>query len=103
MGDCGEMSNASITVLSVYIVLLIVGGIIGFAKAGSKISLVTSLVFAAGLGYCAQRHLLYPAAGVLLALTAVFVIRYNKTRKFMPSGLLVILSSVTLVALCILK
>jgi uncharacterized membrane protein (UPF0136 family) len=90
-------------VLSVYIVLLVVGGLIGLIKAGSKVSLVTSLVSAAALGYCTQRRLIYPAAGVVLALVAVFTIRYNKSRKFMPAGMLVVLSSATLVALCLLK
>ena len=35
------------TMLWVYIILLLVGGLIGFFKAGSKISLITSSVFAA--------------------------------------------------------
>jgi len=35
------------TVLWIYIVLLLVGGMIGFFKAGSKVSLITSAVCAA--------------------------------------------------------
>ena len=37
------------TVLWIYIVLLLVGGLIGFLKAGSKVSLITSAVSAAAL------------------------------------------------------
>jgi len=97
------MSNASVTVLCVYIVLVLVGGIMGFVKAGSKISLITSVAAAAILGFCIYEKLIYPAAGIVLTLAAVFVIRYNKGRKFMPAGMMVILSSATLVALCLLR
>jgi uncharacterized membrane protein (UPF0136 family) len=43
------MHNFTNTVLWVYIVLLLVGGLIGFFKAKSKVSLITSAVFAAVL------------------------------------------------------
>lgn len=98
-----DMSNASATVLCVYIVLLLAGGLMGFIKAGSKVSLITSAVSAALLGLCVWSKMVYPAGGIILALNAVFTIRYNKTRKFMPAGLMVILSLVTLVALCLLR
>ncbi len=97
------MSNASVKVLGVYIVLLVVGGVMGMVKAGSKISLLTSVLFAGILAFCVYARALYPAAGVVLTLAAVFTIRYNKGRKFMPSGLMVILSTVTLVAICIYR
>jgi len=40
-------------VLWIYIVLLLVGGLIGFLKAGSKVSLITSAGFAAALAVAA--------------------------------------------------
>ena len=41
--------NFTNTVLWIYIVLLLVGGMIGFLKAASKVSLISSSVFAAVL------------------------------------------------------
>jgi uncharacterized membrane protein (UPF0136 family) len=92
----GSFANA---VLWVYIVLLVTGGLIGFLKAGSKASLTTSVGFAAALVFCAlgvvfQRYV----ADILLAvLLVVFAIRLAKTRKFMPSGLMLLLTLVALV------
>ena len=43
------MHDFANTVLWIYIVLLLVGGLIGFLKAGSKVSLISSSVFAAAL------------------------------------------------------
>ncbi len=88
------------TVLWVYIGLLMVGGLMGFLKAGSKISLVTSVLFAIALALFAARVIgWWPGADVLLVLLlVVFVIRFAKGRKFMPSGLMLI---VTLAALAL--
>jgi uncharacterized membrane protein (UPF0136 family) len=85
--------------LWIYIVLLVIGGLIGFLKAGSKISLITSVVFAALLSLCAVGVILQPvAADVILAvLLVVFGIRLAKTKKFMPSGLMLVLTVVALV------
>lgn len=95
------MQNA---VLWIYIVLLLVGGMIGFLKAGSKVSLIMSAAFAAALVLTAVRGLLDPAfarglANVLMAaLLIVFAMRLAKTKKFMPSGLMLI---VTIAALAL--
>src|SRR5439155_4641056 len=40
-------------VLWIYIILLIIGGLIGFLKAKSKVSLIMSAAFAAALSLCA--------------------------------------------------
>jgi uncharacterized membrane protein (UPF0136 family) len=85
-------------ILWIYIVLLLVGGMIGFLKAGSKISLITSSVAAALLVLTAmpgvftftfRRNL---ADGILAALLIVFAIRLTKTKKFMPSGMMLVLT-----------
>ena len=87
-----------ITVLWVYIVLLVAGGVMGFLKAGSKMSLLTSLAFAAVLALCNAniiqvRHL----ADIILAFLIVFFgLRFAKGKKFMPMGLMAILTAVTL-------
>jgi uncharacterized membrane protein (UPF0136 family) len=92
------------TVLWIYIVLLLVGGIIGFVKARSKVSLVTSAISAAILIVTAIPGLFTPrlASGladvVMAALLVVFAIRLGKTKKFMPSGMMLILTIAALAA-----
>lgn len=87
------------TILWVYIGLLIVGGLMGFMKAGSKISLITSAIFAVALALFATRVLPWaPGADILLlALLVVFAIRFAKGKKFMPAGLMIILTLAALV------
>src|SRR5437667_9652573 len=81
-------------ILWVYIILLVVGGLIGFLKAGSKISLIMSVSFAALLSLCAAKVVFqaYMADILLAALLVVFGYRLTKTRKFMPSGMMLILT-----------
>ncbi len=85
-------------VLWVYIGLLIVGGLIGYFKAKSAVSLIMSAAFAAGLALCAAGVIAGTAvaAALLGALVLVFVMRLVKTRKFMPAGLMLALTAVTL-------
>ncbi len=85
------------TTLWVYILLLLVGGLIGFFKAGSKVSLLSSAVSAAILILCTVG--LFKAAVaeavinlVLAALIVVFALRLAKTKKFMPSGLMLVVT-----------
>lgn len=75
--------------LTIYIVLLLVGGVMGWAKAGSKVSLITSVTFAVALGVCTYIPIkggLTLALVLLGLLLVVFAVRYAKTRKFMPAG-----------------
>jgi uncharacterized membrane protein (UPF0136 family) len=86
------------TILWIYIILLLVGGLIGFFKAGSKVSLISSAVAAAALVLTAVPGLFVPAFANLLAnmvmaaLLVVFAIRLAKTKKFMPSGLMLVIT-----------
>jgi uncharacterized membrane protein (UPF0136 family) len=90
------------TVLWIYIILLLVGGLIGFLKAGSKVSLITSAVSAAALILTAIPGLFGPrlASGladvIMAALLVVFAIRLGKTKKFMPSGLMLLITALAL-------
>jgi uncharacterized membrane protein (UPF0136 family) len=87
------------TVLWIYIVLLVVGGMIGYLKAGSKASIIASVSFAAilamsAMGLIFQRHV----ADIVLAVLLVFFgMKLAKSRKFMPSGMMLVLTLAALV------
>ena len=96
--------NARVIVLWVYIVLLVVGGLMGFLKARSKISLIMSIIFAVPLALCALGYLSFFIANVLIGVLAVvFIIRFAKGRKFMPAGLMIVLSVAALAGLWALR
>ena len=84
--------------LWIYIVLLVAGGLIGFFKAKSKVSLIMSVAFAAALSLCAAGIIFkaYVADILLAALLVVFAMRVAKTKKFMPAGLMLAITLVTL-------
>lgn len=83
-----------VAILWIYIVLLLAGGIIGYVKAKSTISLVMSLVFAALLAAAAMGWLGWAYAGdvLLVALVIVFAKRFQKTRKLMPAGVMTLVT-----------
>ena len=84
------------TVLWIYIVLLVVGGLIGFFKARSQVSLIMSAAFAAALVLAAVPNFFevkfrHGLANILMAaLLVVFALRLAKTKKFMPAGMMLI-------------
>jgi len=92
------------TILWIYIILLLVGGVIGFLKAGSKVSLITSSIAAALLILATLQGVLTVASrrnladAIMAVLLVVFAIRLAKTKKFMPSGMLLV---ITLAALAL--
>jgi uncharacterized membrane protein (UPF0136 family) len=87
-----------------YVVLLAVGGIMGFVKAGSRASLIAStaiggilaILVVAGVGPLI-------VAGVLLALAFYFASKYLKTKKMMPGGIFAVVSAAAAVAVGLLK
>jgi uncharacterized membrane protein (UPF0136 family) len=91
-------------VLGVYALLLAVGGVIGYARAGSRPSLIAGLLSAVG-ALAAMALVARDAAwglglGALLAIVLALFFGYRfavKTRKFMPSGMLAVLSLVVFV------
>ena len=85
-------------VLWVYIVLLLVGGLIGFLKARSKPSLIASTASAAILILCALDLVFKPNVAdiVITLLVVLFAIRLSKTKKFMPAGLMMAISILAL-------
>ncbi len=102
------MNDFMIKVLWAYIILLLVGGLIGFFKAKSKVSLITSAVFAATLILTTLRSVFQPgfalglANVILVVLLLVFTVRLAKTKKFMPSGL-ILAATVAVLAVLNLK
>jgi uncharacterized membrane protein (UPF0136 family) len=79
-----------------YGLLAIIGGIIGYKQAQSKMSLISGSVSGVLLVLGGILQLQGINAGLILAaaiaavLLVVFTIRLSKTRKFMPSGLMLI-------------
>jgi uncharacterized membrane protein (UPF0136 family) len=75
-----------------YGIVAIIGGIIGYIQAGSKVSLLSGiisgllLIIAAFAQLQGQNWGLTLAAFVTAVLVVVFAIRLIKTRKFMPAG-----------------
>ena len=90
------------TLLWIYIVLLLIGGMIGYYKAKSHVSLYMSVGFAVALIICALPGILdatfaHNTINVLMAvLLVVFAIRWVKTKKFMPAGLMLVLTVIAL-------
>jgi uncharacterized membrane protein (UPF0136 family) len=90
--------------LAIYGVLLAVGGLIGFFKAGSRPSLIAGMLSALaafgalGLSLNGSRQLTVGLGSLLaVVLFCLFGYRYAiKTGKFMPSGLLAVISLVVL-------
>lgn len=85
-----------------YGVLAIVGGIIGYVQAQSKVSLISGSISGLLLIVAGVMQLQGQRAGLILAtvitsvLVIVFAIRLIKTRKFMPAGLMSLLGIVSL-------
>jgi uncharacterized membrane protein (UPF0136 family) len=96
------MSSREKEILWIYIILLVIGGLIGFFRGKSKISLIMSVGFAAALSMCAADIVFKPymANILLVALLVVFGLRLAKTKKFMPAGLMLV---ITVAALAILQ
>src|ERR1041384_6295945 len=93
----------------VYGALVLVGGVVGYAKARSVPSLISGAVFGVaficlGFGILRERSPASLWATILAAVLAVLMgARFAKTRKFMPAGLIAALSILVLAALLVLR
>lgn len=90
--------------ITIYGLLVIVLGIMGYQQAASTISLISGLFFGILLLIVSlfmrkrQPFAYFTGAGISLLLLIVFCIRFGKTLSLMP-GLLAILSIIALVLL----
>lgn len=87
----------------VYGILALIGGILGYIQANSKVSLLSGsisgllLILAAFSQLQGQNWGLLVATVVTAVLVVFFCLRLVKTRKFMPAGLMAVLGMVALV------
>jgi uncharacterized membrane protein (UPF0136 family) len=85
-------------IVAIYAALILIGGFIGHIKAGSTMSLIMGLIFGAILTIAAIGMFLRRKWGVKTALSAAIVLdafftyRYLSSMKFLPSGLLSLVS-----------
>lgn len=84
-------------ILLIYAILLEAGGAMGFIKAGSKASVIASTTFAVVIFLFIFNILPIAYAWTVVAFLILFFgMRFAKGRKFMPNGLMLVLSIVTL-------
>ncbi|MDH3627742.1 MAG: TMEM14 family protein [Acidobacteriota bacterium] len=87
-------------------VLMAIGGAIGF-RAGSKVSLMAGFGSAAAYLVCAWWAQSSPKAAIIAGivicgvLSAMFALRFVKTKKFMPSGMLLVVTDMGLAVLVV--
>lgn len=106
LSGLGPIEWMGIATLGIYAVLLGAGGLVGFLKAGSKPSLIAGSISAVialislGISFYSRTGF---RLGLLLAvaMTTVFAIRFRKSGKFMPSGMLGIASAVVAILMMI--
>ncbi len=86
----------------IYGLLSIVGGLIGYTKSQSKVSLISGgisgllLLALAVMMYLGNQWTSIIAAIIILLLTLVFIIRFSKTKKPMPAIPMICLGVISL-------
>lgn len=91
-------TNLFTSAILVYGFVVAIGGILGYAKARSRVSLISGVASGVALAIAWVASLSNPQQGLLLAvfiafaLLTVFAGRYIRSRRFMPSGLLALVS-----------
>jgi uncharacterized membrane protein (UPF0136 family) len=96
--------SKSVLILALYGLLILAGGVMGHSKAASMASLVMGVTFGLALLACSfalykkKRASIWIAVSLIIVLDAFFTYRYAHTQRFMPSGLLSLVSLATLFA-----
>jgi uncharacterized membrane protein (UPF0136 family) len=100
-----RLMNPGIIAAIAYGLLSMVGGIVGYTKAKSQASLISGLIsgilliLGGILTYQGMSWGLISAAIVTGVLIVVFASRLNKTRKFMPAGLMLIAGVIAMIVI----
>ncbi len=95
------------TIVCVYSLIILIGGIVGYMKAESIPSLVSGLVFSVGLFLCSyaiskgKLMAQYAALGITFVLDGFFTHRFAKTLHFIPSGLMSLLSLAVIIVIAL--
>ena len=103
------MVDAGQTILGVYALLLLLGGIIGKLKSGSTVSLVAGGLCGLAELFALKISMADPAQGFLMGgmlavlLTGIFLSRLIRTRKVMPAGVILLLCAVVAVSLFVIR
>lgn len=93
----------------IYALLIFLGGIFGYVKAGSVASLIMGVGFAAILGISAfimfngKKYGWQIAVAATSLLTLFFIYRFAISFKFMPAGLMSVISIIVLALLLFRK
>ena len=89
----------------IYGALTLAGGVLGYVRAKSRVSLIFGLAFGSALIFCGwvllqgSTMVASWALGLTVLLASFFGFRFFKTRSWMPSGVMLILSLVALIFL----
>uniref|UniRef100_A0AAG5DIZ6 Uncharacterized protein n=1 Tax=Anopheles atroparvus TaxID=41427 RepID=A0AAG5DIZ6_ANOAO len=91
---------------AIFAILVAVGGIMGYVRARSRMSLYSGILFGVALGVGAWLNSMSdPLPIVQLAVLAVLIMvmlyRYWSTRAFMPAGMIILLSFGVVVWTCV--
>lgn len=95
------IDTAKITIL-VLSTLVLAGGILGFVKGKSKASLIAGIIVSAlldlsfGITFADERAGLILGDAVTFAVLIIGSVRFRKTKKYMPGGLMMTLGSIGL-------
>ena len=98
------MKLAALTTLT-YGFMVLTGGVVGYIQAKSMPSLINGIIFGIGLLICSKFIWQgsipagYISGGMTLLLALFFGYRFLSTNKFMPGGVMLIVSSLALVLL----
>lgn len=96
-------------IILAYALLVFLGGIFGYVKAGSAMSLIMGVIFAVALSTSAfamfnEKRIGFTTAAITTALLAAFFLyRFALSYHFMPAGLMSLLSLAVLGLLFIRK
>lgn len=89
-------------ILWVYIAMLLAGGMVGFIKAGSKVSIIASSILAVPLVAVNLGYLPIQVAWAVIGVVGViFAFRLVKSRKPMPAIPMIVASAAVLTLLIV--